>query len=178
MKTAIVIIWSILLGLALSTSLPLAFKFAFLLLPSVLLFFAIKPFHTMMLLLIIRPELELFRESGLLKFFSVVPIVLLFVFIGIKKFNFCWKRLRFLYIFVFVCILSLVFTINVGESLIYILKSLAMLSIYLITFNFVETREDAMKLLYCFPLAIIIPLLIGIKQFLLGQTYVASGIEL
>ncbi len=178
MKTAIIIIWSILLGLVLAASLPLAYKFAFLLLPLVFLFFVIKPFHTIMLLLIIRPELELFRESGLLRFFSVVPIALLFVFICIKKFHFCWKKLKFLYIFVFVCILSLVFSINFRESLVYILKLLAMISIYVITFNFVETKEDAMKLLYCFPLAMIIPLLIGIKQFLLGQTYVTPGSEL
>lgn len=178
MKIAIVVIWSMIMGIVVSLPIEIPYKLVILLLPVVFIFFALRPFLALMALLLFRPELELFSESGFLKYFSVIPLIFLFIFIGIKKFDFCLKKLKFLYFFIFICLLSFIFSINLEESLIHILRLLGIVAIYLITFNLIETKEDAMRLLYCFPLAMIIPLIVGFNQFIMGETYVTPATQM
>ncbi len=154
-----------------------SYKLATSLLPVVVLFFAINPFWAIMAFLLFRPELELFKDSGLLKYFSAVPIVFLFILLVLKKFDFCWKRLKYIYIFMLFSLISLIYSINIPESIMHILKLSSIIAVYITVFNLIETRADAMKILCCFPLSIIFPLAIGIKQFMLGETYSAPAIE-
>ncbi|MCC6544792.1 MAG: O-antigen ligase family protein [Nitrospirae bacterium] len=166
-------------GIVLSFPAPVSYRLAFILLPAVVIFFALNPFAALMVLLVIRPELELFSESGLLKFFSAVPIIFLFyIFFDVNNFSFCWSKLKYFYIFILYSLCTIILSININESAIHILRLLSIVSIYLITFNLTKKIEDVVKLLYCFPIAVIIPIIIGAKQFLLGQTYVTTGTDL
>ncbi len=101
MQFAIIIIWSIIVGIVLSLPVELSFKLATPLLPVVVLFFALNPFLALMALLIFRPELELFRESGLIKFFSAIPVAFFFILLGVKRFSFSGNRMKFMYLFLF-----------------------------------------------------------------------------
>jgi O-antigen ligase len=166
-------------AIVISTSFPITYKLAFFAMPVVIIFFASAPFYALMFLLIIRPELELFSQSGILKFFSAVPIVFVFyIFITSKSFHFSWDRFKYLYIFMLISLCSILWSINIKESLIHILRLLSVASIYLLIFNLIRTRDDGIKMLYCFPLAVIIPLIIGAKQFILSQTYTTDATNL
>ena len=165
-------------AIVISTSFPITHKLAFFVMPVVIIFFASAPFYALMFLLIIRPELELFSESGILKFFSAVPVIFLFyIFFTRKYFSFCWSRLKYLYIFILLALSTLVLSININESLIYILRLLSIISVYLITYNLIKTRDEGMKILYCFPIALVIPLIIGGKQFLLGEVHITAATQ-
>lgn len=162
------------MGLVATAPMELSYKMLVLLLPGTAAFFILRPFLAILALLVVRPELELFSESGLLKYFSIVPIVSLFVLLAFKKFDFCWKKMKFLYIFIALSILSVAYSVSPAESVVNIMRLVAIVCVYLITFNMIETKDDAFKFLSCFPLAMILPLLIGLNQFVLGQTYVTE----
>lgn len=165
-------------GLILSMSVPVIFKLGLVLLPIlIVVILTVNPLLILNLVFLLRPELELFRQAGMLKLFTGLILVLAFFVLSTKKdkIDFCWDRLKYLYIFTLVSIISLIYTINHITSVVFIFKILSFIAIYLLVFNLVTTREDGIKLLSYFPLAAILPLIYGFYQVVSGQTYVMTN---
>lgn len=142
------------------------FALSFLLIP----IFALRPLWGLMLLLIIRPELGLLRDVGLVKYTGALPLVYFpFVVLAGFRFDLCWQRLKYLYIFILVCLLTLAYSIDLRESIHHVLKPMSYIAIFLLAYNLITSKKDAFKLLYCFPIAAIYPMVIGYYQFLSGQ---------
>jgi len=142
------------------------FALSFLLLP----IFALRPLWGLMLLLVVRPELGLLRDVGLVKYTGVLPLIYFpFVVLARFRFDLCWQRLKYLYIFLLVCLLTLAYSIDVKQSIHHILKPMSYIAIFLLAYNLITSKKDALKLLYCFPIAAIYPTVIGYYQFLSGQ---------
>lgn len=149
------------------------------LIPGVIAFFLLiagvfaRPFQVFLALIILRPLVDKylagirFMGENLLSIYSLFYIFFIIVVIirsdDIKIFP---KNIRPFYILIIFSILSLPGSIDLFTSTTFVLRFLSLLSIYLLTYNFIKTKEDATRIIRTVVLYSIIPLLYGIYQFL------------
>lgn len=170
------------LGLLLSSPFSISIKIAFPLLFFFILVFVIKPELSILLLILIRPLIDRFtnirftENINLLGIFSVLFIVfLIFLFFKYRKFELAPSNIRLYHIFLLVSLLSVINSVNVPESLMFFIRFVSLLAIYLIIFNMVQQENDAIKVIKCVIYSSIIPIIVGFYQYTIGKGMIIQG---
>lgn len=172
------------LGLFLSVPLPLSIKIGFPLLLLFILCFFVKPELSILLLILIRPLIDPFTNIrfteyiNLLGVFSVLFIVfLIFLFFKYRKFELAPSNIRFYYIFLFVSLLSVINSVNVTESIMYFIRFVSLLAIYLLIYNIVQRENDALRVIKCVIYSSIIPIIFGFYQYTAESGMIVQGFD-
>lgn len=169
------------IGLFLSSSFPVSIKIGFILLLFLFLYFVTNPFITVLALLFIRPVIDMFttirfgENVNLLGLFSALYIIfaiLLFFRYKLSKsqrFEIAPTGVRFYYIVLFVSLLSLLISAEAVESLMFLIRFISLLAIYLLVYNIIETEEDALKVVKAIVYSVLVPVFVGFYQYFTGK---------
>lgn len=170
------------IGLLLSTSFPISIKISFPLLIFFILFFSIKPELSILFLILIRPLIDPFtnirftEDINLLGVFSGLFIVfLIFLFFRYRQFEISPPEIRFYYILLFVSVLSTINSVNVTESIMFFIRFVSLLAIYLLIYNIVQREKDALRVIKCVIYSSIIPIIYGFYQYIAGEGIASPG---
>lgn len=175
------IILSLATGLILSRPVPLSFKIGGFLLSALLLWFIYNPMAAILILIFMRPLVDPFtnihfsQNINLLGAFSILYVVfLIFLLPRRLEIKIAPSGVRFYYIFLFALLLSVLNSISITESMMFFIRFVSLLAIYLLIYNIIQVKNDALKVIKAIVYSSIIPIFIGCYQFFTGKGMLSS----
>ncbi|MBM2832848.1 MAG: hypothetical protein HW406_9 [Candidatus Brocadiaceae bacterium] len=169
------------MGLFLSSSFSVSIKIGFILLLFLFLYFATNPLLTVLMLLFIRPVIDMFatvrfgENVNLLGLFSALYImfaILLFFRYRLsnsQRFEIAPSGIRFYYVVLFFSALSILVSANAVESMMYLIRFTSLLAIYFLVYNLIQVEDDALKIVKSIVYSSFVPILMGFYQYITGK---------
>ena len=146
--------------------------------------FFFSPLIISILYIIIRPLVQpfayhsytLFWGLPLTSVFSLVLILSAYV-TGFFKIHSTMRHPRILplYLMLYLSVVSIYFSFDVVHSIGHILKILTGISLYILIFNSVNRKKDAIRILWTFLLCSVLPMLFGFYQYITETGHVWKG---
>jgi len=151
-------------------------KIAIFLLPIIGILLFLNPMLGFMILLFIRPLAEplgdyyLVWKVNFLGVFSFINILFAFyVLIKTKNVRLFPENIKWFYIYLFIALLSIANSPDIGISFIFLMKLISIMALFLLAYNLPKSLDDALKIIKVLFLASIIPILYGLFQLITGQ---------
>lgn len=147
------------------------FKIGFLVFISMALVFFVNPLFAMMIFLFIRPSIEpliniqIVPGIPIVGFFALwITIFLVFEFLRNRTYNLKIPNIGLLWLLLPFSIFSMFNSVNMIVSFAHLLRVIGWISIYVLIFNLVKTRDDTKKVIIVLILSSVIPLIVGYYQ--------------
>lgn len=160
-------------GVLLSLSLPIPILLFFFLVVVVMLLLVIKPFNVLLVILLGRPLLDLFSSVRLSESLNLLGLVslsyivfLLYLIVVRKTLNLVSNYMNWFYVFIFAASLSIIYSYDPINSLVYLMRFLSLCSLFLITYSLIQKKEDALLVVKCTVFSSLVPAFIGFYQFI------------
>ncbi len=142
----------------------------------------VQPFYAFLLFLLIRPSMDPLRNLSIggVTFLSALGIFifLLITIMYLKDRNFKIvpkTTIRFLLFFFFFSVLSLMNSDDISKSIEALLKTLSIIGIYILSYNFVKKETDVFVIIRTIIYSSFIPIIVGMFQIITRGGLVQGG---